>query len=389
MRCLNRRLVLCVYFALNAIPAFANAQDSVANVFRPLLASEYSATVRGDTTALKGFLADDLVWIVGVNGTEMTKGQLLAAAARFNTPAPRFNADSVRATRFGNVATVEYRRDDHWPKGAGESVTSWKALDVFALRKGRWLLERHTQVWLVSPVKPIVLDSITMNAFVGRYEIGEGYVDNVHWEGRALVATASGQSTGAHLMPVSAAAFSPDGVGALIMFERDASGRVIGYVQASPDGKVIRAPKLGDVQSDSASVALLVQREIEPLLAEMMMAANAHDTDRFLATYLRDPSLVFTFNGVVTKGWDNVRALQLKWWNNGKSDVAYSYVGVPEFTVLGPDAAVVTTRMSSRRTLPNGGAATGEFAVTMVWQKRAEGWLAVQVHESTVQPMTH
>jgi hypothetical protein len=36
------------------------------------------------------------------------------------------------------------------------------------------------------------------------------------------------------------------------------------------------------------------------------------------------------------------------------------------------------------RTLPNGESSTGEFAVTMVWQKLHEGWRIVQAHESSV-----
>jgi uncharacterized protein (TIGR02246 family) len=383
MHFVNRRLACAGIFALASMPAPANAQTELANVFRPLLTAEYSATVRGDTASLKGMLADDLVWIVGNSGAELTKSQLIAASARIGKSAPRFLVDSVRATRFGDVATVAYRRSDHWPMGSGEFVTSWKALDVFARRSGRWMLERHTQVWLVSPAKPIDLDSATMNDFVGRYQIADGYIDNVHVEGKGLVATASGQSIGAQLIPVSTDAFSPDGLGAMIVFERDATGRVVGYVQAYPDGRVVRAGRIGGA-SDSAAVASDVQRQIEPLLTEMMSAANAHDTDRFLATYLRGATLVFAFNGTVTTGWDNVRALQLKWWNNGKSDVVYSYVGQPAFTVIGPSVAAVTTRMSSRRILPSGEASTGEFAVTMVWQKRAEGWRIVQVHESTV-----
>jgi ketosteroid isomerase-like protein len=381
-----RGLAWSAVVALSAAPNITGAQDALAATFHPLLDAEYSATVRGDTATVGALLADDLVWIIGQNGSEMTKSQLLSAIGRMGKPAPRFVADSVRAKRFGNVATVEYRRTDHWPQGNGTSVTSWKALDVFALHKGRWLLERHTQVWLVSPVTPLALDSATMNAFVGRYQIGPGYVDNVHWDGKNLVATASGQTEGARLVPVAANVFSPDGDGALISFERDASGRVLGYAQGYPDGRVVRAPKLGAVQADSTSLALKVQREIEPLLAEMMTAANAHDTDRFMTAYLRDPSFVFVINGTVMNGWDAVRAQQLKWWNNGKSDVVYSYVGEPEFTVMNSDAAVVTERMSASRTLANGQTTTGGLAVTMTMQKRPEGWRAVQVHESSAPP---
>ena len=384
-------LAWSVIITLGAVPNSAVGQGTPAALsatFRPLLDAEYSAMVRGDTAALGAMLADDLVWIVGPNGSEMTKKQLLGAAAQSNAPAPRFDVDSVRAERFGDVATVEYRRTDHRPMGNGDFVTSWKAMDVFALHKSRWLLERHTQVWLITPVTPISLDSTAMSAFVGRYQVEAGYVDNVHWEGKNLVATASGQTEGAHLVPVATDVFSPDGVGALISFERDANGRVLGYVQGYPDGRVIRAPKVGVAQSASASISSQVQKEIEPLLAEMLAAANSHDTDRFMAAYLRDPSFVFVFNGSVMNGWNTVRAQQLKWWNNGKSDVVYSYVGEPEFTVLSSDAAVVTERMASRRALANGHSATSEFAVTMMMQKRPEGWKAVQVHESAAPAAT-
>jgi hypothetical protein len=105
-------------------------------------------------------------------------------------------------------------------------------------------LARHALSWLVAPVLPIVLDSVAQQAFVGRYEIAPGYVDNVHWEHWYLVATASGQSSGARLIPISRNGFSPDGVGALIVFERDAAGRVRGYVQGYPDGRVIRAARI-------------------------------------------------------------------------------------------------------------------------------------------------
>jgi hypothetical protein len=110
-----------------------------------------------------------------------------------------------------------------------EVTHSTRALEVFVWRRVQWRLEPHTQAWLVSPVTPVVLDSPALQGFVGRYQIAPGYVDDVHWEGSQLVATASGQATGATLVPVSTNAFSPDGVGALMVFERDATGRVLGY----------------------------------------------------------------------------------------------------------------------------------------------------------------
>ena len=146
-------------------------------------------------------------------------------------------------------------------------------------------------------------------------------------------------------------------------------------------------PTIARAQSRETHVSPSVQREvaqqIQPLLDEMTVAANAHDTDRFLATYLHNPDLVFVFNGDVIKGIDSVRTLQLQWWNNGKSDVVYVERAPAEITALTPDIAIVVQEMQSRRMLPRGKVSSGNFAVMDVWQKRPEGWRIIQVHEST------
>jgi hypothetical protein len=72
-------------------------------------------------------------------------------------------------------STVGFRR------GGVQVSTRCAILRDRARRKGKWLLERHTQSWVVTPVTPI---------------------------------------------------------------ERDSTGRVIGYVQGYPDGTVFRAGRL-------------------------------------------------------------------------------------------------------------------------------------------------
>ena len=146
-------------------------------------------------------------------------------------------------------------------------------------------------------------------------------------------------------------------------------------------------PTAARAQSAATRVSPSVQRDVaqqvQPLLDEMTVAANAHDTDRFLATYLHSPDLVFVFNGDVINGIDSVRTLQLGWWNNGKSGVVYAERSPAEITALTPDIAIVVQAMQSRRKLPSGKVSSGNFAVMDVWQKRPEGWRIIQVHEST------
>lgn len=221
----------------------ASAQASRPDVFRAVLDSVYTAVARGDSIALGRWLAPGLVWTTGT-GSEATRAQIMTIGSRPQTPIPRYDVDSVRVERIGAVALVSYRRVDRRALGGVEFPVRWRALDVFESRDGQWRLIRHTQTWLSAPVVPVALDSAAMQAFVGRYQIAPGYVDDVHWEGRHLVATATGFPPGARLVPVGASVFSPDGTGALIAFERDATGRVIGYVQGYPDGHIIRRQRL-------------------------------------------------------------------------------------------------------------------------------------------------
>jgi uncharacterized protein (TIGR02246 family) len=127
-----------------------------------------------------------------------------------------------------------------------------------------------------------------------------------------------------------------------------------------------------------------VQREIQPLLDDELVAANAHDTDRFLKAYLHDSSLVFVFNGSITRGISRLRELQLKAWDNGKSKSTYELRNPTEYRVLSPKVALAMMQLTAHRVLPTGETKAGDLTVTMVWEKRSDGWRIVQAHESSV-----
>jgi ketosteroid isomerase-like protein len=123
--------------------------------------------------------------------------------------------------------------------------------------------------------------------------------------------------------------------------------------------------------------------EVAPLLAEMAAAANAHDVERHVGFYAHDPSVILIFNGEAIAGWEAIRDKQREWWQNGKTDVVYTMQGKPDFRAPGPGVVVSTIFMKSRRTMPGGGTKEGDFTVTAIWQKRAEGWRVIYSHEST------
>ncbi len=238
-------LCLLVLILTSATESRAQQRRDIDGEFRALIDARDAAVARGDSSALHRFISDDLVWVTGATGGTVTTGQLLAAVAHAQVGSQKVESDSVRARRTGDVVTVDSRRTNHYAIGTRDVATVSRASDVFVNRNGPWLLVHHTQVWIPTPPVAIPLDSATLGTFVGRYEIAPGYVDNVHWSGGHLVATATGEVGGANLVPVGATVFrvSSD-VGTVTIFERDSTGRVIGYVSHWPDGHAIRARKL-------------------------------------------------------------------------------------------------------------------------------------------------
>lgn len=213
--------------------------------------ADYAAIAHRDTSALRKGLADDFRWVIATGGQVVTKPQILAAVAHAPSAAVlRYDVDSAHVAMLGDVALVDYRVTDRRKFGGYEKALASRGTDTFVLRDGGWRLVRRTQTWIVAAPTTIAMDGAALRAFVGRYQHGAGFVDDVHLEGDQLYATSSAESAsgmrGAHLLPVSDDAFSPNGVAPLIVFERDANGRITGYVQQSPDGSVARARRLPD-----------------------------------------------------------------------------------------------------------------------------------------------
>jgi len=127
-----------------------------------------------------------------------------------------------------------------------------------------------------------------------------------------------------------------------------------------------------------------IAKQILPLLHQQEVAANAHDTDAFLASFDHDSSLVFIVNGEVIQGFAALHEQQLKWWKNGKSDVVYTEQTKPQVMVLDSHAALVTQQLASHRTMPDGTTHDDTFVITSIWKKLSAGWRVTYCHESHV-----
>ena len=125
------------------------------------------------------------------------------------------------------------------------------------------------------------------------------------------------------------------------------------------------------------------QQQVAPLLAEMEASANAHDTDRHLAAYCRDPALIFIINGEIIRGWEALRERQRQWWSDGKAVGVYEYLGAPIYEALGADLGLTTLLIAARAYPPAGQLLERQLAFTALWRRRREGWRIIYAHESS------
>lgn len=87
-------------------------------------------------------------------------------------------------------------------------------------------------------------------------------------------------------------------------------------------------------------------------------------------------------DGEIIHGFEALREQQLKWWQNGKSDVVYTELGQPTIVNLDDHTALVTQQLASHRIMPDGKTRDNQFVVTSIFRKFPTGWRVSYCHES-------
>lgn len=144
---------------------------------------------------------------------------------------------------------------------------------------------------------------------------------------------------------------------------------------------LLLVPALAAAGSDTLATA---KAEILPLFEAMQAAANAHDAEKHVSYYARDPDLLFVINDRSIVGYDALLKQQREWWQDGGTDVVYTVVGEPQFGMPAPGLVMTTYFLTSRRTMSDGTTRNTRFGITALWQRRPEGWRIIHAHESTV-----
>jgi hypothetical protein len=257
------RLLLIAAALLTHLPRAAVAQSAVspptesalAGEVRRLITARIASALAGDSTALHRLLAPGYVH-VNENGNRQTAEPLLRYVGG-NRPPPgttppawQVTVTRAEARRVGAVLLADAHVTIETRVGAGVVSMRSRDMNVLVRHGGQWRFAQHSE----TPVEalgdyPVVAapDSAELGAFVGDYESWPGLVDRITQRGAGLyVQDPDHPEWGAgRLVPAGAEAFYPeDDSAALMMFARDATGRVTHFISRFAGGPLIIARKV-------------------------------------------------------------------------------------------------------------------------------------------------
>ena len=221
--------------------------DSLTGLFASLIAKRIQANVRADTAAYHHLVDPALVYFDDDGSRQdfsermrrIATGVAGGGAGKF-----RRDVDSLHVVVTGEVAFVDYWIVVRVPFGPRTRAEPYRNLDTFIRRGGEWLLIRHAETHALSSPSALVVAPSLLADYVGRYEWWPGYVDTITLAGGQLFERGTGEAEAALNIAASPEAFFVKGDPSLIVFVRNRSGRVTGYVLHWPDGQITAARKV-------------------------------------------------------------------------------------------------------------------------------------------------
>jgi len=232
-------LSLGLILATLAIPsARAAVADASLSALLKKQTQEFSdAGQRGDAATLARLLDDDVVFTVE-NGSIITKKDIVGGAK----PDPTADQRKIEVTdwqlhRQGDVAIGTFI--DVLTMKAQNTSLSFQSTEIWAKRKDGWkMIASHT---MTVPRDPPAIDlpPAELDAYVGTYRSSTGAVAKISRAADGLVMSTNGGEPAPIKVELKDVLFTPGLPQYRRLFQRDASGSVIGYVTLAPGADVV------------------------------------------------------------------------------------------------------------------------------------------------------
>lgn len=224
------------------IPFAISAAKAADAVFRNLILRRLQAHSRGDAAGYRKLLADDFVHVddTGKRRTLSEMGAYHGAGGR-----SRWEMSTFHARRLADSLVIaDCEVTEFVPLGPRELRMPLHETDVFVLRGGRWLFLQHAETHVASNPKQAEPNAMTLDEYVGRYEWWPGYAETFTRKGNQLFVQTTGDDSLTLLHAASDESFFSQGDPSLVVFVRDATGKVTREIAHFPDGQVLIGNKV-------------------------------------------------------------------------------------------------------------------------------------------------
>jgi hypothetical protein len=236
------RLLVALTLGARAVTDCSAGSPLPEEIFRKLVLQRVEAHSRGDAAGYRQLLAVDFVH-VDDTGKRRTIDEIAGLVGTGNRS--RWEVSKLHARPIGDsLAIVDCDLTEFVPFGPRELRMPLHETDVFVLRGDSWLFLEHAETHALDPPTPVTPNNAVLDDYVGRYECWPGYSETFTRNGNQLYGQATGDKSSAPLHAASNESFFVEGDPGLIVFVRDANGKVTHELIHFPDGKLLVARKV-------------------------------------------------------------------------------------------------------------------------------------------------
>jgi ketosteroid isomerase-like protein len=220
---------LVITAAITPLSSTHEGEDVAALIKRQ--SQEFSdASASGDSAAFDRLL-DDSVVFMNETGAMATKQELLAGAK----PRPAgFKQKLVQADYamqlHGNVAVTSFTDNSTVDFNGQTSHGTYKSTEVWMKEKSGWRMISSQTLTVPSDPPAATLASKVLDEYVGTYQASSAFVFTIVRSGDQLTGSLNGATPNPIAAELTDVLFTPGQPTMRRIFERDASGRITGFV---------------------------------------------------------------------------------------------------------------------------------------------------------------
>jgi ketosteroid isomerase-like protein len=237
----SSKRALCVAFGVVATLATTPALAAADNVSALLLERTQAfsdAGPLGDGKAM-AVLADDRLVFFNENGDRATKADLASI-----TPGPSNGVTTHMSVTdwdcqvHGDVAVTSFIDNAARTDAKGQTTNArYRSVETWLHQGGDWRMIGSETVALIDD--PAIVAVAAIDDYVGTYRAASGLTFTFARSGADLAATTGGQPLTVQKAEALDIFFTPGGARAIKIFQRDASGKVSGFVYHRPGQAIL------------------------------------------------------------------------------------------------------------------------------------------------------